>query len=98
MITLHTAILYILGDVSCFDDNIAYSFGEYIVSGGDNVQPTEYDCQKSCQKNNECNFWTWGKPGTGGFERCYLKINKFLPGVMRFYPDFISGPKFCGGI
>jgi len=74
----------------CFEDNIAY-MGNNIVMGVENMQPSRDACQKSCQDNPECDFWTWGKSGpTKG--RCYLKDARenITPN-----DDYMSGSKRC---
>merc|ERR1711970_896858 len=74
----------------CFDDNIAY-MGNNIVRGVNNIQPSRDACQKSCQDNPECDFWTWGKSGsTKG--RCYLKDARenITPN-----DEYMSGSKRC---
>merc|ERR1712215_521326 len=74
----------------CSVDNIAY-MGNNIVMGVNNIQPSKYACQKSCQDNPNCDFWTWGKSGpTKG--RCYLKDARenLTP-----TDDYMSGSKQC---
>merc|ERR1719309_1083958 len=74
----------------CSVDNIAY-MGNNIVMGVNNIQPSKYACQKSCQDNSNCDFWTWGKSGpTKG--RCYLKDARenLTP-----TDDYMSGSKQC---
>ena len=56
------------------------------------------DCQKKCQENKECNFWTWGMANhpQGEVQRiCYLKKFKDIVMENKFT---ISGPKTCKGI
>ena len=47
-------------------------------------------CQKECQKNDQCQFWTFNS-GNGA---CWLKSDKTSesPGAGK-----TSGPKFCPG-
>jgi len=74
----------------CFDDNIAY-MGNNIVMGVDNMQPSRDACQKSCQDNPDCDFWTWEKSGPNE-GRCYLKDARenITP-----TDDYMSGSRQC---
>ena len=52
-------------------------------------------CQKICQFNPNCNYWTWVKPERGQNSKvCYLKSNRFGSAPN---PSFTSGPKYCQG-
>ena len=53
------------------------------------------DCQKMCQANNDCNFWTWGMenhPDKHVQKICYLKTSKTSVTKNNFT---ISGKKIC---
>ena len=56
------------------------------------------ECQKRCQENNLCSFWTWGTashPNITISNICYLKSEKKKVEKNSFA---ISGPKNCQGI
>jgi hypothetical protein len=55
------------------------------------------ECQKYCQANNQCKFWTWGiatHPNPNIANLCYFKGSK--GSVITNYFT-ISGPKNCPG-
>ena len=51
-------------------------------------------CQKLCQNNNECEYWTWILPyeNDGSDGSCYLKNSK---GQITDEINATSGPKYC---
>ena len=59
--------------------------------GVDNMQPSRDACQKSCQDNPDCDFWTWEKSGPNK-GRCYLKDARenITP-----TDDYMSGSRQC---
>ena len=83
-------------DENCFEEDIVYA-GEP-VDGIDNKYianiTSAKDCQKECQNNDACKFWTWNSPN---FKRnkntCWLKAGK---GTERTKAGKISGRKTCG--
>ena len=72
---------------SCFTDNTAWMENN-VVEGRDNEQRTTTKCQESCQRNPQCQFWSYNKNDG----RCYLKNAK---ANVTPDPDYISGPKNC---
>ena len=52
------------------------------------------DCQKECQNDNECKFWTWNSPNfKNNKNTCWLQAGK---GQAKKKAGKISGPKACG--
>ena len=51
------------------------------------------DCQKECQKDKDCRFWTWNSPNFRKKKNtCWLKAGK---GEERTVSGKISGPRTC---
>ena len=50
------------------------------------------DCQKLCNNNVDCNYFTYGSTVHSG--NCWLKSEKAT--ILSSYPGLISGPKICG--
>ena len=69
---------------SCFEQNKDF-FGNDV---GDTTASDEYDCQKECQNDDSCNYWTWYN------NRCYIKNSDSGQASLI---GAISGPKFCPG-
>ena len=51
----------------------------------------EWECQKACQDNDNCKFWTLAK----SIKKCHLKNGKSIDKTNN--PNLISGPKKCPG-
>ena len=52
-------------------------------------------CQRYCQKNEDCQFWTYTLStytGPGNPKTCYLKTGK---GTVKTLEKAESGPKYC---
>ena len=77
----------------CFEEGIDYSGGDV----HDQTYPhteSPLDCQRLCQKDAKCFFWTWTKPTHHDPNICYFKSK-----IANRTNDYntISGPKFCDG-
>ena len=57
-----------------------------------------FDCQQSCQQDENCNSWTWNKAGALNSETCVhnygITVRKLSVGSQS---NIISGPKTCKG-
>ena len=73
---------------ACFEDGTAY-FGNNIVMGNRNPQPSRLACQQSCSKHPGCEYWTLDKRR----HWCYLKTSR--AGVTHNRPIYVSGSKRC---
>merc|ERR1719318_126998 len=61
-----------------------------------NQKTTAEECQKACQQNKECQYWTWAKPEANYKLACYLKSEKGgIKGGEHKNKMRISGPKNC---
>ena len=72
----------------CYADQVDY-YGHDIESL---VTNNEWECQKACQGNDNCKFWTLVK----SIRKCHLKNGKTITDTNN--PDVISGPKKCPGM
>ena len=52
---------------------------------------TAEDCQKACQKEHNCKYWTFVK----SIKKCHLKNAKSIGGTNS--DDLVSGPRTCPG-
>ena len=50
-------------------------------------------CQIECQKNTECQVWSYNTNSDGNGLNCWLKYKQ---GFTTYKSDRISGPKVCG--
>ena len=83
----------------CFEENTAY-YGNNHKFGHENRLKTRLDCQKSCESNSECNFWTfynpkgpWNHQMPGFLGYCYLKRKR--ENVTPDSVGYVSGSKYC---
>ena len=76
-------------DCACFDT--AY-FGNNIVFGWDNKQPSWSACQQSCAEHAGCAYWTWRQ--RAGWGPCYLKGSR-AGGTHKRRKGFVSGSMAC---
>ena len=78
---------------TCFEENT--DIKGYDLPGmpyEDITNPTA--CQKLCQSNSQCNFWTYGLDATQWFHRnCWLKSSD--TGRNSAFPGLTSGRKTC---
>ena len=80
----------------CFQDGLAYRGDAVpgIPSNIPNVMSAK-DCQKECQNDNDCQFWTWNSPNVPKNKNtCWLKAGKVQ---LRAKSGKISGPRTCPG-
>lgn len=77
----------------CYSKDIDY-YGHDIGRKKDLKSANE--CQKQCQSDSKCHFWTWGSPKAKGKRKlkCYLKNKKATKGTSKQI-GVVSGPKFC---
>ncbi len=90
----HKTYIYLIIElnVGCFMDNVYYYLGDLTVNRQRNFSSAE-ECQDECLTSDDCNFWTWLKPGHRlGGTFCLLK--KSLD-YQKIDPLTISGPKYC---
>ena len=80
---VHTISLKNLDD--CYEDHIDYIGNDFEYLQTENV----WECQKACQDNPNCKFWTLIK----SMKKCHLKTAKTIGNTKN--PDLISGPKKC---
>ena len=71
--------------VDCNEYDVNYS-GNNVKSGTSN---NEWECQKMCQENSKCQFWTFVK----AHRKCWLKDAKSASKSN----GLVSGPKLCIG-
>ena len=69
---------------NCHEDQVDYVGIDLKNFGAE----SKWACQKACQDDQSCKFWTFMKSG-----HCWLKSSK--TGVIQSKPDLISGPKKC---
>ena len=69
----------------CYEDNTDYPENDFRQLQTENV----WECQKACQDDEKCQFWTLAK----STKKCHLKTAKKIG--CRTCPDLISGPKNC---
>jgi len=74
----------------CFEENIAY-YGNNIKQGWQNRQPSLQACQKSCQQNSRCKFFSYLT--ITGF--CYIKDKKTN---IKKWPGYTSGSRDCNTV
>ena len=77
-------------DCLCYEEDTAY-FGNNHVTGHENPTSSRSECQRSCAKTPECQFWTWGVGEPTG--PCYLKTAR--ENVRRNLTSYVSGTKDC---
>jgi hypothetical protein len=86
---------YIL--IGCYEDGIDYPGGEI----AETISNSSDECQKECQSNEQCNYWTWIKPESAQVaNHCYLKprvINRTPTSLQSNGKETISGPRYCHG-
>jgi len=73
----------------CFNNDLD-SYGNDIGSAIKDVSSAAA-CQKLCNSNADCNYFTYGKTVYSG--NCWLKSKKMIP--LTSAPGLISGPKTC---
>ena len=73
----------------CTDNGFNYP-GNDIVTMPESVD-TEFICQKKCQSNNNCKFWSWS-----GDKLCFLKDGEAVKGRLKDRA-FVSGLVQCPG-
>ena len=83
------SILNVFVEVECYEDNVDFYENDIEVL----VTQSPKMCQKKCQKNIECHYWTFKKLSDDQEFNCWLKrANEFkVPNSRK-----ISGPKYCG--
>ena len=85
----------------CYDNNTDFNVG----NTGTDIEPkwkgvmknvdNALSCQHYCQKNDDCEFWTYTEPkyeGPGNSKTCYLKTEM---GNVKDLKLATSGPKYC---
>ena len=85
----------------CYDKNTDFNVG----NTGTDIEPNwkgvmkdvdnALSCQHYCQKNDDCEFWTYTEPkyeGPGKPKTCYLKTEM---GTVKDVELATSGPKYC---
>ena len=77
--------------LDCFNNDLD-SYGNDIGSAIKDVSSAAA-CQKLCNSNADCNYFTYGKTVYSG--NCWLKSKKVTP--LTSAPGIISGPKTCVG-
>ena len=75
--------------LDCFNNDLD-SYGNDIGSAIKDVSSAAA-CQKLCNSNADCNYFTYGKTVYSG--NCWLKSKKLTP--LTSAPGLISGPKTC---
>jgi hypothetical protein len=57
------------------------------------------ECQKECQSEDNCNYWTWVAPDSFDLEKqCFLKTRVVIRKQEYYGKKTISGPKYCHGM
>ena len=84
---LWKVIIFLFLDIlsTCYEDNIDYNGNDIDYGPTGNIDNAEA-CQKSCQKLDQCLFWTFSSNG------CILKTSDGNP---QHSNGAISGPKYC---
>ena len=78
----------------CFEENIDYRGGN--ITGQIHPLTESADgCQKLCQKDANCSYWTWANPSHFIPNVCYFKENIEIRG---YRENTTSGPKLCDGM
>jgi len=86
---------------TCFEPGLDYHGEDISFLGGGEESASPESCQRSCQANAECVYFTWrnesetgGLFNTDGAGQCFLKHTKTeTPDVG--HANLISGPKHC---
>ena len=79
----------------CSVDNVNYNGHD--IGNIPNIA-SEEECRNLCQSNQNCKFWTWGKPSYYGQNKVTIKLRCFFKSSdadKREMEGVVSGTKTC---